>query len=249
MTTPALIHTLESYTLRSWPALESHDYDGWTLRFASGYTRRSNSVSTLAAGTLPLVEKLAYVEQQYQQRGLPARFKLTPHNHPPDLDAALEANGYSVESRSVMMQADLSAPLEMPDGVTISETVDDAWIDLFCHFNPSHAPYRPMMPAFLAAIPLTRYFTTILQGDQPVALGLGVREGEYVGLYDIVTAEAMRGRGLGKRLVGAILARAQQDGARTAYLQVAAENTPAIRLYTGFGFTEAYPYWYRAKSV
>ena len=37
----------------------------------------------------------------------------------------------------------------------------------------------------------------------------------------------------------------QRYGAQAAFLQVHSENEPALRLYERFGFTIAYPYWYR----
>jgi ribosomal protein S18 acetylase RimI-like enzyme len=39
---------------------------------------------------------------------------------------------------------------------------------------------------------------------------------------------------------------AHRRGAAAAYLQVTAQNSGAIALYEGLGFTEAYRYWYRA---
>ena len=47
-----------------------------------------------------------------------------------------------------------------------------------------------------------------------------------------------RGQGLGRAVVGALLADAQRRGARTAYLQVTAQNAAALALYRQFGFDD-----------
>jgi N-acetylglutamate synthase len=56
---------------------------------------------------------------------------------------------------------------------------------------------------------------------------------------------AHRRRGYGHALVRGMLGWAAERGARHAYLQVVAANTPARRLYAGLGFREVYRYWYR----
>jgi ribosomal protein S18 acetylase RimI-like enzyme len=46
----------------------------------------------------------------------------------------------------------------------------------------------------------------------------------------------------------ALLYRGKANGAKTAYLLVTTVNDPALTLYKGIGFREAYQYWYRAKQ-
>jgi len=62
-------------------------------------------------------------------------------------------------------------------------------------------------------------------------------------------APAARGRGLGRAVTVAMLdwARAQgiADAPLTAYLQVGADNVPAVSLYRSLGFADAYAYHYR----
>jgi ribosomal protein S18 acetylase RimI-like enzyme len=72
-----------------------------------------------------------------------------------------------------------------------------------------------------------------------------VLERGYVGLFDIAVAPALRGRGLGTQSVQQLMKWGQANRAEHAYLQVMRSNTAAIRLYSGLGFSEAYPYWYR----
>lgn len=55
-------------------------------------------------------------------------------------------------------------------------------------------------------------------------------------LLTLATHPDARGRGIGGRLIAAFLARARKD-ADTAFLEVAADNAVAIRLYTAHGFS------------
>jgi len=77
-----------------------------------------------------------------------------------------------------------------------------------------------------------------------LACGQFAREAELVGLYDVYTAPAARGRGLARQLCRWLLARAVEEGARHAYLQVEGDNHPARAVYHRMGFSDAYGYHY-----
>jgi predicted GNAT family acetyltransferase len=63
-----------------------------------------------------------------------------------------------------------------------------------------------------------------------------------------VTAGDARGRGLATALTVEMLRRALSDGARTAYLQVSADNIAGRRVYSKLGFVDRYAYWYRTSA-
>jgi ribosomal protein S18 acetylase RimI-like enzyme len=96
--------------------------------------------------------------------------------------------------------------------------------------------------------PLPQIGALVRRDDEVVACGLAKVEEDHVGLFAVHTASSLRGRGLGRAVVGALLADAQRRGTRTAYLQVTAQNAPALALYRQFGFDIAYDYWYRARQ-
>jgi GNAT superfamily N-acetyltransferase len=77
--------------------------------------------------------------------------------------------------------------------------------------------------------PLREWLFPACQLGKVVACGLGVLEGLYVGLYDIITAPAWRNQGLGHALVHDILAWGKQGGARTAYLRPMHRRYGSIR--------------------
>ena len=90
-------------------------------------------------------------------------------------------------------------------------------------------------------------FGVLADAGKPVACGMAVVEGELAGLFDIVTHPDSRRRGYGRLLVQSLLAHAATMGARRVYLQVLADNAPALALYEQLGFQTLYAYWYRAS--
>jgi len=87
-----------------------------------------------------------------------------------------------------------------------------------------------------------------LRDGVPVGAGKTAREGEMVGVFDVVTDETMRGQGIATALVARLLARAWDRGARVAYLQVDAGNAPALAVYRRFGFATVYGYHYLGRE-
>jgi hypothetical protein len=75
----SIIKKIEELSFDSWPALHTMLYDGWVLRFANGFTKRSDSVSPLHSSTFYVHEKIQYCEMGYKNRGLEAVFKINRH--------------------------------------------------------------------------------------------------------------------------------------------------------------------------
>lgn len=88
---------------------------------------------------------------------------------------------------------------------------------------------------------------SLQDGGKVVTVGLGVCDGKWVGLFDIVTDERYRRQGFGRAMVENLLAWGRMNGAQRAYLQVHRQNDPALALYDKIGFREVYRYWYRQK--
>jgi GNAT superfamily N-acetyltransferase len=129
--------------------------------------------------------------------------------------------------------------------VQIETTLSEAWVHCFADFSNYTARTKAALVSILRNILPECCFVTLRVDNQPVACGLGVVERTWIGLFDIVTATSVRGRGYGTQLLEAILAWGKEMGAEMAYLQVMDDNLPARRLYDKLGFSEIYPYWYR----
>ena len=99
----------EELSLNAWPSLQTQFFDGWVLRYTSGYsyTSRANSVNMLYPSTLDVDEKIIECEKRYFAQGVPAIFKITD-NVDIEFDRLLDAKGYSVVTPTYLMTADLN---------------------------------------------------------------------------------------------------------------------------------------------
>ena len=66
----------------------------------------------------------------------------------------------------------------------------------------------------IVSIALPSHFLVLDDGEQPVACGCVVIDGACGGIFNMVTAERLRGRGHGSAIVGELLRRAAGAGAR-----------------------------------
>jgi N-acetylglutamate synthase len=197
------------------------------------------------ASTRPLEEKIAYCERAYGEAGLPALFRLTPFSEPPGLDEALERRGYGRFEETAVESASLSA-VSKPRAVI--DLPLDEWVQAIGALRGSTAAQRAGHLARLRVLPLPARPVALLRDEAIVATGLVVVEGSCAGLFDILTAESARRQGHARSIVTGLLAIAWELGARSAYLQVKADNTAARDLYRQFGFEERYQYWYRGRE-
>ena len=69
---------------------------------------------------------------------------------------------------------------------------------------------------------------------------------DLAGLLDVAVHRTERQRGVGRDLVKTALRYTAHKGAKTAWVQVEADNAAGLSLYRSLGFNEAYRYVYRA---
>ncbi|MBP1988637.1 GNAT family N-acetyltransferase [Paenibacillus eucommiae] len=246
----AIYKKIEEFSLNAWPALQSFVYDGWLLRFADGFTKRSNSVNPIYNGyEKSIPNKIRHCEDIYSSVGLDTIFKITPYVTSNHIDNLLDELGYIVVDPSSVKMLDL-ANTEEPHKttVTVSTDVNIEWLDqLACMNNLSESAkqttWRLLSPSYVK-----KGFFTLFEGEVPVACGLGVVEQNYIGLYDIVTDSSYRSQGYGRQLILNMLKWGKANGASHSYLQVVKSNRAAVSLYESLGYQEVYTYWYRLKS-
>jgi ribosomal protein S18 acetylase RimI-like enzyme len=247
MDDPALQLTqrIEQASLNAWPALHQVLHDGWLLRFCGGFTKRANSVSIITRGSTPLAERIDFCESLYRHQGLAPVFRLTDRCPEPGLDDLLAARGYAHIDPTDVLAADATA---LAGHALTGELGRDDWLEHYTRLSGSPEQARRLHGLLLSGIRLPCRFGVVEAEGQVVACGLAVHEADLVGLFDIVTDAAHRGRGHGERLTAGLVAWGAGAGARIAYLQVVAANAPAQRLYRGLGFGASHRYWYRALA-
>jgi len=237
------IQTIEELTLNAWPALQQVIYDGWVIRFANGYTRRSNSVTPLSTGTIDVRDKVRFCQEFYRSKGLPTVFKLTSASQPPGLDAALAGAGFHSTSGAIIKTAQLGL-IPTTSDLRVIEAQPDRWVESLAHLGYVAPKHMETLRAIVEAIALPRHLALLVEGRQVIASGLAVRQGTWLGLFDIATAVRFRRQGFGSAIVSSLLEWGKSHGAQSAYLQVVTDNQPARAMYEKLGFKEAYEYEY-----
>lgn len=263
----ALIRQVEDVSLWAWPGLEMDELDGWVLRAAGGVTSRANSAwvsarqgsATSADAVLTLDARLAAMESFYRERGLSPHVQITPAAQPSDLDDILAERGYSLHSPTLVQMAELGAvmaattPLQqLPHlDVEVSEEFDGGWFDLYAHAeglntdaDGSSKAYA-MRQAIVRNIRPTRAFASLRIGGERVAVGLGVVQDGWLGIFCMHTLPQARRRGAATAILRTLAIWGQLYDARRAYLQVSRANLTAQALYAGLGFGALYGYHYR----
>jgi N-acetylglutamate synthase len=244
-----MILKLEEIALNAWPAIETIQLDGWVIRYANGVTKRSNSVNPIYASSQNIEEKIDFCEKFYRSKGIPVCFKITEIAQPTCLDEMLDARGYVHKFEVFIQTMDISKfNININKNIHLLEETDDLWLDHYIKMNGSKPADNPVFKQIIDCIRFPKSLFTLTLNEVVIGCGLGVVEDEFLGLFDIVIDPQYRNQGFGKLLVENILKWGKNLGAETAYLQVLADNAPAIRLYEKVGFKEEYRYWYRIKA-
>ena len=240
-----LARRIEEASINAWPALQQHVFDGWLLRFARGFTKRANCIVPLYKGTLPIADKVAHCEAQYQREALRTIFRLHTLQSPQELDAMLAERRYERMDETLVLHSALGTTAAAP---AIELLTAEAWLEIYGKLTGIPPDAARLHALIVQNISLACAFAVVREGQRAVACGLGVLDHEYLGVFDIVTAPQARRRGYARAMLSGLHTWGAAQGARHAYLQVVASNLPARRLYDAEGMAELYRCWYRAST-
>ena len=245
-----LIATLDAAAAAATPATETVDLDGWLLRRTEGLgSKRPNSVWPRAdGGGLALEAKLQAVERFYRDRELPVRYQVSPATAPGDLAEVLVGRGYARRSPTRVQFCAIDELADAPPAPGLAAAVQAApgagwWATWREALDLDPARLGPVA-AMLGRVVGELAAVTVSLSGEPAAVGLGVRHGEWLGIFNMATAPVHRRRGAGRAVLVALGRWGQEHGTRSAYLQVDGDNEAGLALYRSVGFAAAYDYGY-----
>ena len=223
-------------------------YDGWLLRLSPGKARRARSVNSHFGSTLPLPEKIAYCERLYREHHLPVLFRMTPFAQPSGLGDALAQRGYVAFDPTLVQVVAIERPPDAPQPreTTIVAAAPAAFADAVALLQDATPAQRDAYLERMVATPQVTRGLVAHRDGRAVGVGTAMLEDGMAGIFSMATAPDARRSGIASALVARLLAWAWERGARLAYLQVDAQNLPALAVYRRFGFATAYSYHYCA---
>lgn len=243
----AIVRRLEAVGFRAWPAA-SIQYDGsWQIRLTAGHpSKRLNSVNPLDPSDHGDVEaRVERAAQRFRAYGRPLVFRQSPLA-PPQLDSYFDAHGWRRVEETRVMMADINQLNldDVLDHLPIREI--GRYVDASIRVHGRDPALKPGLTEVLSSIRPTSGFFVIEESDAgPVATALCVHDNDMAGIFELATRADCRRRGHGRQVVITALRWARMRGAKKAWLQVEADNGPAVGLYESFGFDEVYRYDYR----
>jgi N-acetylglutamate synthase len=241
------IKLFEELNLNAWPALGQVILNGWVVRFSEGYSRRANSANAIAPGNLEPSVLIPQFEEHFRRCRLRSCVRMTPLV-PDGFWEELNRRRYASEAETIVMRADIRGG-ESSDDVIIAPKANYEWLRGYEQTNPRTDFNASTLGKILGVMVPETAFALFHDGRQPVSFAIGVLERGHLAVLNVATHPEARRRGHSKRVLQNLYAWAKARDAHTAHLNVQADNTPAVTLYSSLGFSEIYRYVYRVKEL
>ncbi len=235
--------SLEPVARAAFPASVEHRLGDWVLRWDGTLpNRRVNSAWDLGDPGMAEADAVSFVQAWYLDRGRRPMIKTTPGSPTDTLCAHWPAEAATDV---------LTRPVEPGDhtGVTFLPREDlVTWCRAFVSVRDLEPERAVGLEAAYRNLPQLA-LAVAFERSSPAAVGLGVLDHPWIGLFDIATASGAHRRGLGSRVTEALVGWGFERGATHAYLQVEESNGAAGNLYRGLGFARSYGYHYRVRPT
>lgn len=253
--TKAFIELIEELAANAWRPEIEQTLDGWRLRYNQGVNRRGNSVWPNGWGQqLGLDERLEMVEAFYRRWGVRARYQMCPAALPENLAEVLLARGYRDDAHTAVQTAALNEVISRTatspnHQIEISPSLSEDWFALYQGAEKFDDHGAAMRRGTLQRIGSRAGFARLKMDGNAAAVGLGVYERGWVGIFCMATQDDFRRQGAATSILHALVKWGGDLGAENVYLQVMENNPPALALYQRAGFTSLYQYYYAEKEL
>ncbi|MGL5136786.1 MAG: GNAT family N-acetyltransferase [Beijerinckiaceae bacterium] len=241
--TQELARLTEERLINLWPAVSTLMIDGWSVRFANGYSARANSASALTPGATLNDGLRRHIERLYREAGLPPCFRITPV-----ADAAVEpmliSAGYRLKDESLTMTASLTgfSDCRPAPSITIEHAPGRRWLAGVSARQEASKRSVDHLSAIVGQIRLPAGFATLRCESEAVGFGMTAIDRGWAEIGSVMLDAGHRGKGHGRALVEALLIFAANNAAGQAFLQVTQENAVARSLYRSLGFEDRFAY-------
>jgi RimJ/RimL family protein N-acetyltransferase len=239
----------------AWPCKVHYLVNGWIARISEGYTQRANSVLPIFYSGMNPKEDITLVEKIYLKMKLPkVIFQIPAYTAPKNLDNILEMRDYQKCSETSVMVSKLKNLSSNPvrndlSFKSIGTEMQRQWFDFKESFSLSKKKVRLKEQIInRIQIPETHFFFLFLE-EELIAVGLGVSERDYIGVYDVEIHPNHRKKGFGTDFMHCIINWGRKNSLKTLYLQVEKENKGGQHLYKKIGLKTLYNYHYRQKRI
>ncbi|WP_168198076.1 N-acetyltransferase [Brachybacterium sp. SGAir0954] len=251
----ALVESL----LGGWRALARLDVDGFALLRSRGVTRRANSIVPIDPPAEPaaLAAAVERLEGLAEAAGQTPTFRLftAPRLEHGPLWELLLARGYVPEGHTLVQQRELPAAgtAPHPGARILVGAPDEDWLAASWRLSPRpEEGARETTRDLMAGTPAVYVSLPSADGAADAAVGRAalVTQGRRtVAVLDAIAVDpAHRRHGLGRAVVGSLLALAAVQGAGHALLEVEERNAAARALYRGACFHAGGEYHYLRRA-
>ena len=242
---PLGVEDLERLAARGWRPLEEAPLGDWLLRAGGGFTDRANSVLVVGDPGIPLPEAVDAVARWYDDRALQPCAVL-PGVGSRRADAAFAAAGWRYDKDVLVLTAPIGTPAAVDVRVELADRPDDAWLAGYRY----HGAALPPVAREVLTNAEDVVFASVRPAPEPgppAAVARGALTDGWLGVTAVTVDADHRRRGLAGAVMAALRRWAAERGAHSVYLQVTADNAPALALYRRSGFIEHHRYHYRRR--
>lgn len=245
----AQVRRIEAVSFRAFPSTVLEYDRTWAIRMTAAHpAKRINSVNVLdPLDRTDLEKRIEIAKVRFDSYGKPLIFRQTPLM-PAELADILDRQGWVYRERSLVLAAPLEPPMFADSFDTLPLQDRGRWVDHYLALSGESGDRKAGMVEVISAIPARcGLFLRETERNDPLCVLRCVCDSELAGLFELETRRDTRRQGHASALLASALKWAFAQGARRAWLQVTADNEPALALYGKFGFQPIYSYVYRVR--